>query len=323
MQTYSHDTRTCGPHLGVAGGTLILQHLRLNSREWVRTGNGAFLFFFAQSGEAAWRCKSGTGRLASGDVLVLHTPAPATFAAASIGGATLAWFSVSDHQLNPLFDLGELCEWRAVEEAFTESRRYQSRSPLARTCHRLISEVPPSPMLAHRVHLLRIVSTVLCAELRAARHELLHVGDSGERILRTLGRLSITEVLRLSTTELCVRLSCSRRHLDRLFKGYFSLSVKGLRTELRLLKSAALLRNPHLKVINVADECGFNHLGRFNASFRQRFGRSPTEWRASQTHSPAAAETLSTLACQLRTIGLCPWTEAKSSAQKATDPVGG
>ena len=313
MRTCNQLPQPCRPHLGLAGGTLALQRLHLNGEEWT-AGEEAFFFFFALSGEAAWRCGSAVRRVVSGDVLMVKGPGPGALAAATDGGAALAWFSVAEQQLNPLFALGELCAWQAVEEALAQSRHYHSRSELARTCHRLISEIPDGPALARRVHLLRVVSTVLCAELQRPKRGLPQLQGAEERILSALGRLAINEILRLSADELSVKLNCSRRHLDRLFKRHFGLSAKGIKSELRLLRAAALLRNPHLKVINVADESGFNHLGRFNVSFRRRFGRSPSEWRASQAHSRAPDEAHSTVPCPLRAIGLCPWTEAKLSA---------
>jgi AraC-like DNA-binding protein len=49
--------------------------------------------------------------------------------------------------------------------------------------------------------------------------------------------------------------------------------------EMRLLKAISLLRDRDAKVINVAEQCGFNHLGLFNTCFRRRFGTSPGQWR--------------------------------------------
>jgi hypothetical protein len=64
-----------------------------------------------------------------------------------------------------------------------------------------------------------------------------------------------------------------------LFHQYFGFSVGALKTEMRLLKAVSLLRDSKTKVISVADECGFHHLGLFNNSFKKRFGVSPGKWR--------------------------------------------
>jgi hypothetical protein len=67
--------------------------------------------------------------------------------------------------------------------------------------------------------------------------------------------------------------------LNRLFHQYFGFSLAALRMEMRLLKAMALLRDPDAKVINVAEKCGFNHLGLFNTCFKRRFGVTPGQWR--------------------------------------------
>jgi AraC-like DNA-binding protein len=85
--------------------------------------------------------------------------------------------------------------------------------------------------------------------------------------------------LTLSVGDLAGKFSCSRRHLNRLFHLHFGFSVAALRMEMRLLKAVSLLRNPSLKVISVAQQCGFNHLGLFNTCFKRRFGSSPGQWR--------------------------------------------
>jgi AraC-like DNA-binding protein len=101
---------------------------------------------------------------------------------------------------------------------------------------------------------------------------------------------------------------CSRRHLNRLFHQHFGCSVASLRMEMRLLKALSLLRDQALKIINVAEECGFNHLGLFNACFKKRFGSTPSQWRkgAANGEKGGAALNVRHPACCLHTNGLCP-----------------
>jgi hypothetical protein len=65
--------------------------------------------------------------------------------------------------------------------------------------------------------------------------------------------------------------------------------------ELRMLRAISLLRDGDAKVAQVADQCGFNHLGFFNRCFKRRFGMSPGRWRvvsakASTLGAPAHPE---------------------------------
>ena len=100
------------------------------------------------------------------------------------------------------------------------------------------------------------------------------------------------------------------------------MSVGTLKREMRLLMAVSLLRNPTAKVINVAEQCGFNHLGLFNISFKRRFGVTPGKWRAqSQKQVEDNGQTTQPLnddPCRLRTAGLCPWTRADSKGEVKT-----
>jgi AraC-like DNA-binding protein len=118
-------------------------------------------------------------------------------------------------------------------------------------------------------------------------------------------------LLNLSVGEMAQRFSCSRRHLNRLFHQYFGFSVASIRMEMRLLKAVSLLRDPDIKVIDVAERCGFNHLGLFNGCFRRRFNASPGQWRKLTLQSPAEPASDrhhgQDSGCPLQSQGLCPW----------------
>jgi AraC-like DNA-binding protein len=58
-----------------------------------------------------------------------------------------------------------------------------------------------------------------------------------------------------------------------------------MKMDVRLEKAASLLRASDAKIIDVAMECGFTHLGLFSAKFRQRYGARPSEWRRSDAAS--------------------------------------
>ncbi len=49
--------------------------------------------------------------------------------------------------------------------------------------------------------------------------------------------------------------------------------------ELRLQRARQLLAESNAKIINVAYDSGYRHLGLFNAMFKKRFGVTPSEWR--------------------------------------------
>jgi AraC-like DNA-binding protein len=98
-------------------------------------------------------------------------------------------------------------------------------------------------------------------------------------MVQVFEKLSASELINLSVGELADRFNCSRRHLNRLFHQHFGVSVAALRMEMRMLKAISLLRDAGVKIIDVAEQCGFNHLGLFNTCFKRRFGTSPGRWR--------------------------------------------
>jgi AraC-like DNA-binding protein len=131
-----------------------------------------------------------------------------------------------------------------------------------------------------------------------------------DRMIQTFEKLSASELISLSVDDLAARFNCSRRHLNRLFHQHFGVSVTALRMEMRLLKAVSLLRDADAKIINVADQCGFNHLGLFNTCFKRRFGMSPGQWRKSKIQSEGASarklENKARTKCPLLATGSCP-----------------
>jgi AraC-like DNA-binding protein len=128
-------------------------------------------------------------------------------------------------------------------------------------------------------------------------------------MVQVFEKLTASELINLSVGELADRFSCSRRHLNRLFHQHFGVSVAALRMEMRMLKAISLLRDADVKIINVADQCGFNHLGLFNTCFKRRFGTSPGQWRKSKMGSVAnnqERKPANKPVCPLLADGSCP-----------------
>jgi AraC-like DNA-binding protein len=224
-------------------------------------------------------------------------------------------FLLRSEHLFPLFDGSEISLLQSVMSAFKSSKLFPASSPLAMQCHRLIEEVPPQFNLDHRSQLLRTAAVILTEEFKAA-----HAGRIGsvsveQRMVEVFEKLSVDQLLGLSVGELAVKFGCSRRHLNRLFHQFFGYSVAALRMEMRLLKAISLLRDTEEKIINVAEQCGFNHLGLFNTCFRRRFGVSPGEWRKKITRGENETLRLpgDVSACPLHPKGLCPMAGAPNS----------
>lgn len=274
------------------------------------TNNGAGLsFVFPISGAGYYGAGAATERLIPGDVLVLSGSQVGRIGA--LGGQQMAfwWFGTCFEHLVPLFANRELYLLHKLIDWFKEARLYPASDLPAKECHRLMREVRPECSLGLRSQLLRVVATIFGAEFQKVERERSGLPGMQQPLLKMFETVSVGEVLNLPMQELARKLCCSQRHLNRLFHRHFGLSVAALRMEMRILKAISLLRNPQAKVVSVAGECGFNHLGLFNTCFKRRFGVSPGQWRKAAAAVQTASRGEVSLTCPMKTRGLCPWSE--------------
>jgi AraC-like DNA-binding protein len=216
--------------------------------------------------------------LGRGDLLVWDSKATGKLVV--VDSEMVFWsFSVCFDHLLPLFSAGEICLLQDVIENFKGSKHYCASSAVAQECHKLIESAPPHGNVDHRSQMLRVAAAVLSVELKDTRSQRSAFVRIEDHMVQVFQELSADELLKLSIGDLASKFRCSRRHLNRLFHQHLGFSVGALRMEMRLLKAVSLLRDPNTKVISVAEQCGFNHLGLFNTCFKRRFGSSPGKWR--------------------------------------------
>jgi AraC-like DNA-binding protein len=287
---------------------LTLRLVRLSTGdEWIQSHQG-LSFVLPKAGSASYVCRNKSLPLLPGDVLVANFQAQGKIAAASKSDAIFWSFTITVEHLYPLFAATELGFLEHLSEFFKTPRVYARSLAVAAECQKLIGEAPSRFNVDHRSHLVRVASAVLSVELGNARSQRACFVTIEDHVKEVFEQLSMREIMNLSVGDLADRFGCSRRHLNRLFHQYFGLSVAALRMEMRMLKAVSLLRDPNAKVINIAEECGFRHLGLFNTCFKRRFGSNPGQVRKqlSEPHSPAS-ESPGLNDCSLRTNGLCPW----------------
>jgi len=76
----------------------------------------------------------------------------------------------------------------------------------------------------------------------------------------------------------------SERSIQLIFQKHFKLTPFEYIEEQRLLKAFALIKERStnaLKVSDIANEVGLNHLGRFSVKFKSRFSISPSDFKKS------------------------------------------
>jgi AraC-like DNA-binding protein len=261
---------------------LALRLARLKpSEELEQKGEGLF-FLFSKGGAGKFTSKMASHRLARGDMLVFDGSAGGKLTGSDEKADFQFWdFSVCFENLLPLFASNEISLLHHITEGFKAAKIYPASSPLAVECQRLLSLVPAEFNLDHRGQLIRIAASILSVEFKVAQAQRGGYVRAEDHMIQVFEKLTASELINFSVGELAEKFSCSRRHLNRLFHQHFGVSVAALRMEMRLLKAVSLLRDANAKIINVAEQCGFNHLGLFNTCFKRRFGSTPGQWRKS------------------------------------------
>jgi AraC-like DNA-binding protein len=300
--------------------TLRLHRIRPDE-EWA-CGDQELSFISVNGGVGRFVAGTVIYPLVQGDWVVVNSAVGGILSPCGRTELVLQCFSVCFEHLFPLFAGSEISLLQGVMEGFKGIKVFPAASALARECQLILRAVPPQFDLDHRCQLLRIVAAALSAEFKNARRQRSGYVRVEEHLMQVFEKLSVPELLTLSVGEMASKFSCSRRHLNRLFHQYFGVSVAALRMEMRLLKAVSLLRDPNVKIISVAEQCGFNHLGLFNTCFKKRLGQSPGQWRKRTVPNGDRLGGLSGLGpiCPMRINGLCPGTAYSEHDTVASPP---
>jgi len=299
--------------------------VRLKSSEAWDDGGHGLSFVFVKRGKATYVSKPATHELAPGDLLVASASARGKLSVSGGPEAAFHYFSACLEHMIVLFAAKDVHSLQTVTECFKGAKLYRSSSPLAKRCHALLDEAPPQVAIGHRSHLLGIVACVLTEELKLLQPQRSAFVAPEDHMAEVFEQLASVEIFGLSVEELAQKFNCSPRHLNRLFHQRFGVSMCALKMEMRLLKAITLLQDPDAKIINIAEHCGFNHLGHFNTSFKKRFGTNPTQWRkrllpdeeAQPGPRPRRVE------CFMRKSGLCPQMISPDGRVPAVEIAGG
>jgi AraC-like DNA-binding protein len=289
---------------------LTLRLICLKAAEpWINK-RGEITFFFSQAGIGVYTSRTVMHRIGKGDIVVLNGAADGKLSAEDKGDFRFRTFSFNFEHLFPLFESNEISLLNHVIDNLKSVKIYAGNSALALECQKLLEAISPELNLEHRGQLLKIATSILTVEFKNAQNQRGGLGRPADHMLLAFEKLSSKELRTLSVGELAKKFNCSRRHLNRLFQGHFGISVAALKMEMRLLKAVSLLRDAEIKIINVAEQCGFNHLGLFNTCFKRRFGASPGAWRKSQMRGevPVPGVIAGPQSCPLKDKGICPWT---------------
>jgi len=238
--------------------------------------------------EGAGYCLQGAGarELNPGDTLVSAPAASITIRASQLGVLKLDFYLVLPQYLNGLLTV---TEWRQLEDAAKESAprvlHFPANEPAAQKFTRIAGQ-RQRDCLSSRSAMLQLWASAINSLLPA--NDMSGGGlQLRDRFREFIGKMSESELATRSLSELAGQLHCSERHFSRLFREEFNISLRSRQTELRLQRARQLLAATNTKIINVAYESGYRHLGLFNQMFKRRFGLTPSAWRQKNISSPA------------------------------------
>ena len=236
----------------------------------VRVAEGAG--YWLQPGVPARQLGVGDGLLTSGN-------SNGVLRASQLGELKLQFFIIQPQYLNGLLTVAE---WHQLEVAphnpSAQVLIFTAGEPLAQRFTRL-AEQPHQEGLPVRCGLLQLWASAIANLLPAPGLEPTDSGKLRERFRQLVRRMPEAELSQCTLRDLAGQLNCSERHFTRLFRLEFGVPFRARQIELRLLHARQLLTDSDAKIINVAYDSGYHHLGLFNMMFKKRFGMTPGEWR--------------------------------------------
>jgi len=225
-----------------------------------------------------WLQDGGARALNAGDGFVATEISKLVLRASQLSPLKLEFFCVEPRFLNGLITVTEGHQLQQAEKNIAaRAIAFTGKDPVGQKFSRLLA-LPQRENLAMRSALLQLWSQAVSSVLSAAPVE-----DAGhklqERFRQLVAQLPDAELATRSLTELAGQLHCSPRHFSRLFRAEFGVPLRKRQTELRLQRARQLLADANAKILTIAYESGYRHLGLFNAMFKKRFGVTPSEWR--------------------------------------------
>ena len=222
---------------------------------------------------------------ATGDVLVIRGPAPCRLRASQLGELHLHYFQVIPRLLTGFLSA---TEFQHFQTAPSRARLdlFPAFSPLARQFAESLEAASTGPPLQRRCQLLQLALPSLQAALPAATPSPARPVTAQGRFLALVRSRTEAELCETPPAELARLCGCSVRHFHRLFRHHFGQTLAFQRTNTRLQKACELLASTDRRIIDIALDSGFQHLGVFSISFKKRYGLSPSAWRRRHCSTP-------------------------------------
>ena len=258
---------------------LVLQEVTLRpSGEWNSPEDGWTVVRVAD-GMGYWLPPGGARELKAGDGFVVAQTSHLVLRASQLGPLKLEYYCVHPQFLNGLITVTEGHQLEQVGKKIAAPViAFDAADLIGKKFSHLVAQ-SQRETLTMRSALLQLWSQAISAVLQMPVSDPQSSLRLQDRFQRFFSTMSDTELATRSLKELAGQLNCSERHLSRLFRAEFGVPLRQRQTELRLQRASQLLLDASAKIISVAHESGYQHLGLFNVMFKRRFGMTPSAWR--------------------------------------------
>jgi AraC-like DNA-binding protein len=232
------------------------------------------------SGLGYLQSPDGVLELNPGDSACLAGESPAGIRASQLGQMRIQSFTVSTDLLAGLLTPAERCYLDGEARRGRSALRYFPAAHGVAQEFALVAEARDSTnALVFRCRLLQVFAGIFARELAGQSRPTPKTVVAVERFRQIISEIPEAGLRDCSLADLARSCGCSKRHVSRLFRNFFGVSVSQKQRDLRLEKAKLLLQESDAKVIHVALESGYQHLSLFNAMFKKHFGVTPSEWR--------------------------------------------
>lgn len=230
-----------------------------------------------------WIAKPEARELQTGDVLVIGPGSAGVLRASQISSGGLHFFYFDPEHLVGLMSLSERLSLETFAQT-AQTRIIPADEPVAREFVELVQSMSQRRNFFYRCRILNLVAMIFGDAVPSVTLPRTNVATTLLRFEEIISRIPDSDLINYSSEKLAEMCDCSLRHFRRMFRQQFKTSIRAKQTELRLEKARQLLEETDDKVLTIALESGYRHLGFFNAMFKKRFRLTPSEWR--RIHAP-------------------------------------
>jgi len=260
----------------------LLTHLFINEcevlpgAEWKDSSPG-WKIVLVSKGFFYWIARADVRELQTGDVLIVGPSVNGVLRACQISATTLHFFYFRPEHLVGLMSLSERLSLEAFAQT-AQTRIIPASDAIAKEFADLASTSKRRSFF-YRCRVLHLVAMIFGNALPAVPQPKTNVATTLLRFEEIISRIPDADLINYSSEKLAEMCGCSLRHFRRMFRKQFKTSIRAKQTELRLEKARQLLAETDEKVLSIAHDSGYRHVGFFNAMFKKKFGVTPTDWR--------------------------------------------